>query len=167
MDPSSILKNLFIIAFLLFVNGFFVSAEFALVKVRKTRLEQLCNEGNNNAKIALKLTENMNRMLAAAQLGVTIASIALGWVAEVTIVQLVEPLIRFVPYINGSLAAHAIAVPISFVLVTYFHVLFVYLCISFGEGSIFVFHLWINENKNYSEVSPHTSQNETHQKFYK
>ena len=123
MDPSSIIFNIFIIAFLLFVNGFFVAAEFALVKVRKTRLEQLINDGNKNAKTALKLANNVNKMLAAAQLGVTIASIALGWVAEATIVQLVEPIVNLTPFVNGTIAAHAIAVPISFILVTYFHVL--------------------------------------------
>ena len=76
MRVSDILINIFIIAFLLFVNGFFVAAEFALVKVRKTRLEQLINDGNTKAKTALKLVNNVNKMLAAAQLGVTIASIA-------------------------------------------------------------------------------------------
>lgn len=123
MNLTDILINIFVIAFLLFVNGFFVAAEFALVKVRKTRLEQLSNEGNSNAKKALKLVEDTNRMLAAAQLGVTIASIALGWVAESTIVQLIEPVIKFIPALNSVVAAHAIAVPISFVVVTYFHVL--------------------------------------------
>lgn len=121
MGLSDIFINTFIILFLLFVNGFFVAAEFALVKVRKTRLEQLCNDGNLRAKKAIKLVNNVNKMLAAAQLGVTIASIALGWVAEATIVQLIEPIIRFVHF--GNFAAHAVAVPISFVLVTYFHVL--------------------------------------------
>ena len=123
MNVSDILINIFIIAFLLFVNGFFVAAEFALVKVRKTRLEQLCNEGNTNAKRALKLVNNTNKMLAAAQLGVTIASIALGWVAEATIVQLIEPVIKFIPLLNSTVSAHVIAVPISFIVVTYFHVL--------------------------------------------
>ena len=95
MSPSDIFINIFIIAFLLFVNGFFVAAEFSLVKVRKTRLEQLSNEGNSNAKRALKLVDNTNKMLAAAQLGVTIASIALGWVAEATIVQQLLTLLQF------------------------------------------------------------------------
>lgn len=121
MNVSDILINIFIIAFLLFVNGFFVAAEFALVKVRKTRLEQLCNDGNTKAKTALKLVNNVNKMLAAAQLGVTIASIALGWVAEATMVQLVSPIIRFIPL--GHITVHAIAVPVAFLLVTYFHVL--------------------------------------------
>ena len=123
MNPLDIFINIFIIIFLLFVNGFFVAAEFSLVRIRKTRLEQLIEEGNFAAKRAMKLTSNMNKMLAAAQLGVTIASIALGWVAEVTIVQLIQPIIEVFPHINGLYAAHAIAVPISFVIVTYFHVL--------------------------------------------
>ena len=67
MSLSDIFVNIFIIAFLLFVNGFFVAAEFALVKVRKTRLEQLCNEGNKNARRALKLVENMNKNLKKEQ----------------------------------------------------------------------------------------------------
>lgn len=121
MDLTDFLINIFIILFLLFVNAFFVAAEFSLVKVRKTRLEQLCNEGNSNAKKAMKLVNDVNRMLAAAQLGVTIASIALGWVAESTIVQIIEPVINF--FAHGAISAHIVAVPISFVLVTYFHVL--------------------------------------------
>ena len=123
MDLSDIFLNIFVIIFLLFVNGFFVSAEFALVKVRKTRLEQLINEGNNNAKIALKLTEDMNKMLAAAQLGVTIASIALGWVADDTLAKLLEPIIEILPFAHSEIAAHAVALPVAFILVTYFHVL--------------------------------------------
>ncbi len=121
MDIPDIFINIFIIAFLLFVNGFFVAAEFALVKVRKTRLEQLCNDGNKRAEIALKLVDNVNKMLAAAQLGVTIASIALGWVAEATMVELITPVISIIPFSN--IAAHAIAIPVAFILVTYFHVL--------------------------------------------
>ena len=123
MSLTDIFINIFIILFLLFVNGFFVAAEFSLVKVRKTRLEQLCNEGNSNAKRALKLVNDVNKMLAAAQLGVTIASIALGWVAESTIVQLIEPIFQIFFASHSVITAHAVAVPISFVLVTYFHVL--------------------------------------------
>ena len=123
MDLTDIFINIFIILFLLFVNGFFVAAEFSIVKVRKTRLEQLCNEGNSNAKKAMKLVDDVNKMLAAAQLGVTIASIALGWVAESTIVQLIEPVIRLFAGSLAHVSSHVVAVPISFVLVTYFHVL--------------------------------------------
>ena len=124
MGLTDFFINIFIILFLLFVNAFFVAAEFSLVKVRKTRLEQLSNEGNSNAKKALKLVNDVNRMLAAAQLCVTIASIALGWVAESTIVQIIEPVISFFTVSYNVVSAHVIAVPISFVLVTYFHTFF-------------------------------------------
>ena len=123
MSSTDIFINIFVILFLLFVNGFFVAAEFSLVKVRKTRLEQLSSEGSFNAKKALKLVNETNKMLAAAQLGITIASIALGWVAEATIVQLITPIINLLPISNSTVTAHAVSVPISFVLVTYFHVL--------------------------------------------
>ena len=121
MDQS-IIVNIFVILFLLFVNAFFVAAEFSLVKIRRTRLEQLSNEGSKVAKLAIKMLNNVNEMLAAAQLGVTVASIALGWVGEATTVTLIVPLIERIPYVNPTLTAHAIAVPISFFLVTMFHV---------------------------------------------
>ena len=122
MDQS-ILVNISVVAVLIFANAFFVASEFALVKVRKTRLEQLANEGSSSAKVALGTVDNMNDMLAAVQLGITIASIALGWVGEATVVQIIEKLIIFFPWISPSIASHAIAVPISFALVTFLHVL--------------------------------------------
>lgn len=122
MDQS-ILLNIFVVAILIFANAFFVASEFALVKVRKTKLEQLANEGNSTAKIALETVDNMNDMLAAIQLGITIASIALGWVGEATVVRIIEKIIVLFPTINVSMTSHAIAVPISFALVTFLHVL--------------------------------------------
>lgn len=118
-----ILFNIFVIAVLIFANAFFVVSEFALVRVRKTKLEQLANEGNNTAKIALITVDNMNDMLAAVQLGITIASIALGWVGEATMVQIIEKIVVLVPSIELSFTSHAIAVPLAFALVTFLHVL--------------------------------------------
>ena len=115
MGITDFFINVFIILFLLFVNAFFVAAEFSLVKVRKTRLEQLSNEGNKNAKKALKLVNDVNRMLAAAQLGVTIASIALGWVAESTIVQIIEPAINF---FTSSGCFFKVRLPVAKIVVT-------------------------------------------------
>ena len=122
MDQS-ILFNMLVVAVLIFANAFFVASEFALVKVRKTKLEQLSNEGSSTAKVALDTVENMNDMLAAIQLGITIASIALGWVGEATVVQIIEKIIVLFPHVNVSVTSHAIAVPISFALVTFLHVL--------------------------------------------
>jgi len=122
MDQS-IFINMLVIALLIFANAFFVASEFSLVKVRKTKLEQLSNEGNSSAKIALDISENMNDMLAAIQLGVTIASIALGWVGQATVIQIIEKFITWFPFIDKSFASHAIAIPIAFALVTFLHVL--------------------------------------------
>lgn len=122
MDQS-ILFNIFVVAVLVFANAFFVASEFALVKVRRTRLEQLSNEGNKNAKIALGILNNMNDMLAAMQLGITIASIALGWVGEATVVKIIEHIMTLFPTLSPSINLHTIAVPIAFAFVTFLHVL--------------------------------------------
>ena len=91
-ESGSIFFNLFVIALLLFSNGFFVASEFAMVKVRKTRIEQLVNEGNFNAKIALEAIKDLDKFIAAVQLGVTISSIGLGWVGESTLARIIEPM---------------------------------------------------------------------------
>ncbi|MGN1153291.1 MAG: hemolysin family protein [Candidatus Gastranaerophilaceae bacterium] len=122
MDQS-ILFNILVVAVLIFANAFFVASEFALVKVRKTKLEQLSNEGSSSAKVALDTVENMNDMLAAIQLGITIASIALGWVGEATVVQIIQKIVGIFPSINLPITSHAIAVPVAFTLVTFLHVL--------------------------------------------
>ena len=105
---GSIYINLFLIAFLLFSNGFFVASEFAMVKVRKTRIEQLVNEGNFNAKIALEALKDLDKFIAAVQLGVTISSIGLGWVGEGTLARIIEPVFVFLPGISKTVATHSI-----------------------------------------------------------
>lgn len=114
--------NLFVIAFLLFSNGFFVASEFAMVKVRKTRIEQLTNEGNFNAKIALEALKDLDKFIAAVQLGVTISSIGLGWVGEGTLARIIEPVFVFLPGIGKNIATHTVSVSIAFALITFFHV---------------------------------------------
>ncbi len=104
---------LILIAFLILANSFFVASEFAMVRVRKTRLEQLSGEGNETAKIALELTEDINGMLAAAQLGITIVSVGLGWVGANTLAKIFTT-VGFPTWL---------AIPVAFVLVTFFEVL--------------------------------------------
>lgn len=123
MDSSAnMIFNLLVIAFLLFSNGFFVASEFAMVKVRKTRIEQLTNEGNFNAKIALEALKDLDKFIAAVQLGVTISSIGLGWVGEGTLAHLIEPIFVFLPGIGQNIATHTASVSIAFALITFFHV---------------------------------------------
>lgn len=120
---QSIYFNLFVVILLIFANSFFVASEFAMVKVRKTRLEQLSCEGNSTAKLALKITEDINDMLAAAQLGITIASIGLGWIGAKTIADILyKTLVTILPFISPDLCL-VFAVPVAFILITFFEVL--------------------------------------------
>ncbi len=121
-ETGNIYFNLFVIAFLLFSNGFFVASEFAMVKVRKTRIEQLVNEGNYNAKIAMEALKDLDKFIAAVQLGVTISSIGLGWVGEGTLARIIEPIFVFLPGISKTVATHTMSVSIAFALITFFHV---------------------------------------------
>ena len=84
-ESGNLVFNLFLIVFLLFSNGFFVAAEFAMVKVRKTKVEQLVKEGDTNAPIALEAIKDLDKFIASVQLGVTISSIGLGWVLNQSI----------------------------------------------------------------------------------
>ena len=120
---QSIYFNLFIVILLIFANSFFVASEFAMVKVRKTRLEQLSCEGDTTAKLALKMTEDINDMLAAAQLGITIASIGLGWIGAKTIADILyKTLVAVLPFISHELCL-VVSVPVAFILITFFEVL--------------------------------------------
>ncbi len=121
-ETGSISFNLFIIVFLLFSNGFFVASEFAMVKVRKTRIEQLVKEGDFNAKIALEALKDLDKFIAAVQLGVTISSIGLGWVGEGTLARIIEPIFAFLPGISQNIATHTVSVSIAFALITFLHV---------------------------------------------
>jgi len=115
--------NLFVIVLLILANSFFVASEFAMVKVRKTRLEQLSGEGNTTAKLALDMTEDINDMLAAAQLGITIASVGLGWVGAKTLADIFHSLlITILPFADPSFCLW-LSVPLAFILITYFEVL--------------------------------------------
>lgn len=121
-ESGSIFINLFVIALLLFSNGFFVASEFAMVKVRKTRIEQLVKEGNGIAKIALEAIKDLDKFIAAVQLGVTISSIGLGWVGESTLARIIEPVFEFLPGAGQTIATHTASVSIAFALITFLHV---------------------------------------------
>lgn len=121
-ESGNLFFNLFLIAFLLFSNGFFVAAEFAMVKVRKTRIEQLVKEGNATAEIALEAIKDLDKFIAAVQLGVTISSIGLGWVGEGTLARIIEPMFVFLPGISQTIATHTVSVSLAFALITFLHV---------------------------------------------
>src|SRR5574344_102134 len=122
MDADSIATNLFIIALLLMSNAFFVAAEFSMVSVRKTRIKELTKDGNFNAKIALETLQDLDRFVAAVQLGVTISSIGLGWVGESTLAAMLYPLFNFIPHQFQVIAVHSVATTCAFILITVLHV---------------------------------------------
>ncbi len=122
MESAPIFFDILIVALLLFANAFFVATEFSLVSARKSRLMQLSKEGSKKANLALDSIEHLDRSIAATQLGITIASIGLGWVGESTLVRLIEPVFFFLPNAWKTVATHSLAVSIAFALITFLHV---------------------------------------------
>jgi CBS domain containing-hemolysin-like protein len=118
LDGFEILGVLFLVA----LNAFFVSAEFALVTVRWTRIEELVAEGRFGAAAVRQAIENVNDAIAACQVGITFASLALGWIGEPGIAHMVEPLFRGLPEFWGVALSHASALVIALFLITYLHV---------------------------------------------
>src|SRR5207249_4016155 len=107
-------------------NGFFVLAEFSLVKVRATRLEQLAEAGAGeaaHARLALGAITRLDDFLAATQLGITLASLALGWVGEPAFASLIQRGIASPGWLSPA-TAHGIAIPLAFVAITLLHMLF-------------------------------------------
>ncbi len=106
------------------LNGFFVGAEFAVIKVRSTQLEALVRSGSRPARILQRIHQHLDSYLSATQLGVTLASLALGWVGEPAIASLLEPqFARLTPGLSRPLS-HAVGVVISFTIITYLHIVF-------------------------------------------
>ncbi|WP_218094911.1 hemolysin family protein [Paenibacillus solanacearum] len=121
-DFIAIVLNLVLVFLLVLLNGFFVAAEFALVKVRQTRLQQLAGEGNSKAKYALAVTKKLDAYLSSTQLGITLASLGLGWVGEPAISHLiVEPLFHAMG-IGLAWYANALSVFIGFAVITFLHI---------------------------------------------
>jgi CBS domain containing-hemolysin-like protein len=118
------LINLLISGFLIFLNGFFVAAEFAIVKVRTSQIEIYTKKGSLARKIALQMTKHLDAYLAATQLGITIASIGLGWVAEDAFAKLVMQAFTALDVSIAMSTAHKIAFALAFGLVTFLHVVF-------------------------------------------
>lgn len=104
-------------------NGFFVAAEFSLVKVRKTRIDQLVAEGKGSAKVVQREIDHLDNYIAATQLGITLASLSLGWLGEPALARIFEPLFdTFLVGDAAKAAAHTIAGVISFAIITAFHI---------------------------------------------
>ncbi len=109
---------------LILLNGFFVAAEFALVAIRKTRIEEMVAHGVPGAKMVEKVARRLDRSIAATQLGITLASIALGWISEPAAANLIAPLFAGLEDGWGVAATHTVAGGLAFCLITFMHVVF-------------------------------------------
>ncbi len=112
-----------VILFLVAANGFFVAAEFALVKVRASQLRPLAKKGGWRVKLALRATKRLDAALSATQLGITLASLGLGWVGEPFLANHISPLLHHWGIFDPR-TAHSIAFAAAFVLITFFTVIF-------------------------------------------
>jgi CBS domain containing-hemolysin-like protein len=108
------------IIILIILTAFFVATEFAIVKVRKTRIDHLASEGNNNAIAAKKVLENLDGYLSACQLGITITALGLGWLGEPTVQTFLKPLFEKAGLNEGL--NHTISFSIAFIFITFIHV---------------------------------------------
>ena len=117
---SSIGTNLALVALLILLTAFFVATEFAIIRIRPSRVNQLVVEGRKNAAAVQQVIDNLDGYLSACQLGITITALGLGWLGEPTIEGLLHPLFAHFEW-NESFS-HFLSVVIAFVLVTYLHV---------------------------------------------
>jgi CBS domain containing-hemolysin-like protein len=116
-----VLLRALLVAMLILLNAFFVAAEFALVSVRDTRIEQLIRQRRLGARTVKSLHERLDEVLNGVQFGITLASLALGWIGEPALAGLLMPLFERVPY--PAAYAHGTAITIAFAVITYLHVI--------------------------------------------
>jgi putative hemolysin len=107
---------------LVLLNGFFVAAEFALVSVRSTRIDQLIEQGNRMARLVKRAQADPNRFISAAQVGITMASLALGWIAEPALATIIEPIFEPIIGEHGRISIHVVAGVLAYFLITLLHI---------------------------------------------
>lgn len=109
---------------LVFLNGFFVAAEFSLVKVRGSQLDLKIQKGSKRARMAKGLTETLDSTISATQLGITLSSLGLGWFGEKVVAEMVIKIFNRFGTTLDSVLVHSISLPIAFVLITFLHITF-------------------------------------------
>ncbi|MBI2954172.1 MAG: HlyC/CorC family transporter [Chloroflexi bacterium] len=123
-DPSSLITaaKLLAVIVLVLANGFFVAAEFSLVAMRRSRVEQLVADGHPLASSVQRAVQHLDAYLAATQLGITMASIGLGWIGEPALAGLIEPILHFLPGDWSLIGSHTVAVAVAFGIITALHI---------------------------------------------
>ena len=121
LSAAQVIWQAAIVLFFVLLNGFFVAAEFAIVKVRESQLQEAADEGSSNAKFAQGLTKHLDAYLSATQLGITLASIALGMVGEPYIAHMLQPIL-FMVGVSSEQWVHGIALGVAYAIITFLHV---------------------------------------------
>ncbi len=114
--------KLLAVVFLVLTNGFFVAAEFSLVSVRRTRIAELVARGDISATWVKKAIDNPDAVIAATQLGITLASLGLGWIGEPALAHLLQPVVELFPVEMQSGVSHSLSAALAFALITFLHV---------------------------------------------
>ncbi len=120
--PGEIAWRLAAVLALVFANGFFVAAEFALVTVRKTRIDQLIAEGSSLARPVRRAITDPDSYIAATQLAITMTSLGLGWIGEPAVSSMIQPALGLLPVVLREATAHTIAVAVGFAFITALHI---------------------------------------------
>jgi len=120
--PGEIAWRLTAVLALVFANGFFVAAEFALVTVRKTRIDQLIAEGSSLARPVRRALTDPESYIAATQLAITMTSLGLGWIGEPAVSSMIQPALRLLPVPLREATSHTIAVALGFAVITALHI---------------------------------------------
>ncbi len=123
MDPDSLVK-LLIALLLVLLNGFFVAAEFSIVKVRYSQIQLKAAEGNSMAKQAEHIIKNLDAYLSATQLGITLASLALGWVGESALHHVIEGIFHYFNWNVSQATVTTVSLVLSFLIITIMHIVF-------------------------------------------
>jgi len=118
------IADIFITALLVFLNGFFVAAEFAIVKVRASQIDLKATQGNAIAKISQSILNNLDGYLSACQLGITLASLGLGWIGEPVVAKIILNLMTVMGVQMEPEVAHHVALPVAFLIITVLHIIF-------------------------------------------
>jgi CBS domain containing-hemolysin-like protein len=118
----SVTVSLLAVLALVLANGFFVAAEFSIISVRKTRIDQLLAEGSRMARPVRRALNNPDQFIAAVQLGITMASLGLGWIGEPAVASLLEPLVHSLPAPMSAATSHTLAVTVAFIIITALHI---------------------------------------------
>ncbi len=119
---QSVLARLGIVAVLVLANAFFVAAEFALVSSRRTRIEAMIRRGDAKAKLARRAILALDRYISGTQLGITLASLGLGWLGEPTLAALFQAAFGWLPAPLAQVATHGVAVTVAFLCITFLHI---------------------------------------------